>query len=805
MLNTRFKPSALATAVASVCLATSTTVIAQDQVTLNIPAGPLAQSLNTLARQAKLNLSAAPELLLSHQAPALKGRYTVENALEKILSNTPLKAEPTQNGGYSITAANITSLNKVEVRGQATRFGDAPAEPAGFKAEYQTTATKMAMSLKETPQAISVVTRDLLDARQVKDLPTALETTASVSNGGNGQGTQVGPGMFGGLGLYDHKFVLRGQPAQIRSDGFKIGNNSVDLSVYERVEVIKGPSGFYGQGSLGGFINMVRKKPKQEFDATITAQAGSFDSYRTELDITGALNEEHNLNGRLNFAYEDAGSFVERIDSKRLIFAPSIELEINEKTRLLAQLFYQKERFHTSPGVPLQEVGDQHKPFAALSDRTKLYGNTGDKSDTETKEILLQLDHQISDRWLASILLQKNISDRDIINPSYATSYFGYLYSARARDERVQDFWAGEIRLQGDFDAFGQTHQLLAGVEKNSSTLTRIWGFEYNPTILDPATYTGDFSEFAPLTRDDIAVLIDRDGHESNKAAYIQSVLSLQDKTKLLLGLRYDQTHSSQVRRDDRQPAKPLSESAYTGKIGLSHAFNDNITVFGIAAESFEPSWGASFEGPLPAITGTGYELGLKTEWLDQKLGINISAYHQVLTNRPIDDPSNRDYQIASGEHLTKGLELEVSGSPYPGWRLAFAYTLMDNEFTEEGDDYKGFSIDGSVDKQLGLYTSYEFQHGALKGLDMGASYIHVGDRNFINTNDTNNYRQVYVEGYDRLDLTFNYNAVPNWDLNLLVRNVTDENYLESTTSNTQGSSHFGSPRAVLFTANYKF
>ena len=809
MLNARFKPTLIAAAVAIAGSAYVAQASAQEQTlyTLDLPAGTLTQSLNALARQTKLNLSADPALLNGHSAPAISGRYSIEKALERILSGTQLQATKTPKGGYSITRASqneTAALETLIVKGRQERFGDSPIEPGGFKAEYQTTATKMAIPLKETPQAISVVTHDFLDARMARDLSSAVEITPSISNSANGEGTQSGPGMFGGKGKYDQKFVLRGQPMSARSDGFLIGNNDIDLAAYERVEVIKGPSGFYGQGSLGGFINMVRKKPQEEFAASISGEAGSFDTYRNEGDITGALNEQQNLLGRLNFVYDDSGSFVEGLDSQRVMIAPGLEAVIHDKTRILAQFLYQKDRFNANPGMPLNLVGDKLQPFVDLSSPTTLYGTLGDKSETEIKELKLQLDHQISDRWLASVLFQKNNSTRDIVNPNYVSTYYGNFYIGRTKDIREDDFWAGELRLRGEYDAFGQSHQLLVGLEHNEQLKSRDWGSGYAYLgAVGSYSFMNPTSAHKAYSLDEIPTTIDRDIHDDNSAIYAQTVISLQNRTKLLLGGRYDKIHQTTIRRDGRTPGTPLDDSAFTGKVGLTHTINNNITTYGIYAESFEPNWGVDENGALDPITGTGYELGLKTEWFDQKLGANLSVYRHELTNSPLSDPNNDLYNIAAGKHRTDGIELEISGSPTPGLNLVAAYTWMDNEFIEKDDNYYKLSIDGSVDQQFGLFAQYEFQQGLFKGLGLGVTYVHIGQRNFVNT-QTGPYSQMYLDGYDRLDLNISYNGIPNWDMNLLVRNVTDETYIESATSRHAGN-YFGSPVAALFKATYNF
>lgn len=820
--NPGFQVTPIAAAVtAAVCLTFATTLpvnqayaasedsAAQGNVfDVSIAPGPLSQTLGQFAAQTGAALSFdATAAIFSQQSSGISGTYSVAQGFNKLLKGTGITLIRTGNNSFILQMPEqnkAMQLDKVKVTGTPSRFGDAPAEPGGFKAEYQTTATKMAMPLKETPQAVSVITPDLLEARQVKDLSTAVETSASVSNSANGDGTQTGPGMFGGLGKYPQKFVLRGQPVIVRSDGFKVGSNNIDLAAYERIEVVKGPSGFYGQGSLGGFINMVRKKPQHDFAASVSIETGSFDTYRTEADVTGSLNEEQNLRGRLNLVYEDADSFVEKLESKRIVFAPSLETIISDKTRLLAQFLYQKERFDSNPGVPLQTLDNESKVFDILSDPTKLYGVRGDKSETEVIDLLLRVDHEVSDKWLLSLLLQKNKSSKDIIQPNYLSAYGGYFYIYGNKDSWERDYWASELRIQGEYDAFGETHTLLLGAEHNEQFNPRDWGFASAYEYSTYADFTPDFSRYRSFSPDEIPIVTARDIKTRNRSIYAQTVLSLSDKTKLLIGGRFDDVYETVNRRDNRPSNNtPTDESAFTGKVGLSHAINSNITTYGVFAESFEPSWGESEDGLLPPITGTGYELGFKTEWLENKLGANLSFYRQDLTNSPITDPDNTDFQIAAGEHRTEGMELEISGSPYPGWRLAAAYTWMDNEFIEADDPYYGLSIDGSVDQQLGLYAQYEFQQGPLRGLGIGATYLHVGERHFVNT-DIADYAQVDLEGYDRLDLNFSYKGVPDWDINLLVRNVTDETYIESAASRWAGN-FFGSPRAMLLTAKYNF
>ena len=785
----------------------------------NITAGSLGDALNLFAQQSAIALTYNTDYIKGLTTKGLKGNYSINQGLAILLNGSHLAAKKTRSG-YTIEKSakknsNIVGTLALTTVGSENPFGDAPQEQGGFKADYQKTATKMAMSLRETPQAISVVTRDALDARLVKDISTAVELTAGVSNSANTIGSETGPSMFGGLGQYDQKFTMRGQPSSVRSDGFKVGNNGADLAAFERVEVVKGPAGFYGQGSLGGFINMVRKRPQAEFSANVNVQAGSFNTYRSDADVTGALNKDETLNAHVSLAYENSGSFIDDIEHERIMIAPSVEAIISDNTRVLMQMLYQKDEFDANPGVPLQLEGEQIKRWDTLASSTELYGATGDKSTSDISELIVKLDHQISDRWLASLQLQGNKSTRNIIEGNAASVYnYGsgyYLYTAGTKDIWERDLWAVELRLEGSFDAFGQEHKVLIGAEHNDQHNTRDWGISYTDIGL-AESFNGDFSDYGFISQVDIPSSITRDNNSNNSAIYVQAVLSLQEKTKLLISARYDETYSKldYTDEDEVYMGEAVEHEAFTMRLGLTHVFSDNISAYAIFAESFEPSEAiASPEnggGFLDPITGEGYELGLKTDWFNDKFGATLAIYQQDLNNRPMSDPKDTTdlYSISSGLHRTEGAELEISGSPYQGLTIAAAALWQDNKFIED-DNNQGLAIDGSVDNQFSLYASYEWQTGALKGLAIGATFIDVGERQFIHTQEgEGNYKQITLEGYNRADIHLSYNVLPNWDISLLVRNVTDENYIESAGS-LNGGNYRGSPRAVLLNVAYHF
>jgi len=668
---------------------------------------------------------------------------------------------------------------------------------SGSRLKTNSTATKTPMSIRETPQAISVVTDESIQARFAQDTLSAVELSSGVSPG------STAPGAFGGRGFRGDRFAMRGQEGSVRSDGFAFGGSlsSFDPAVFERIEVVKGPAGFYGQGSLGGFINLVRKKPKDKFAASVSAQGGSFDTYRLDVDVTGPLNDSRSLTGRLDAGYNDAGSFVHGVETQTRLIAPSIEAKIGERTRVLLQLWSQGTDYVPNPGIPTRLQGNRLEP--AHVPRSFFFGvPSKQKSTEEILDAIVQVDHNLSDRWLASLLFQRGTDDTKLIFDNYGFDFgAGDTYMYANTQQVKQDRWAGELRLAGSFDAFGREHQVLFGLERNR--LENDYKGRY--TYLGRANlYAGNFADAGVGTDDNLKPYANALTTTSSKAVYAQTVLSVAERTRLLISARYDWVDSD---RDDRfrEVRSGQSDHALTRRIGLSHDFTDHVTAYAVWAQSFTPVSGMSRSGGLlKPETGNGYEAGLKTEWLDGQLDATLSVYQQDLTNRPLNDPNNgpgQDFSISAGLHRTRGIEAEINGSPLPGLALGLAATWMTNEFLDRRDPNFGLANDDSIGHQFSANASYELQSGALEGLRFGATLVSYGDRAYIGRRGIG---QVYADGYERLDLSVGYNGFRNMEFSLHVRNVLDETYLERASGTLIFNNFYGAPRAVLARVKYR-
>lgn len=278
-----------------------------------IAAGPLGRALAQVAAASGVALSFDPALTQGLSSPAVVGSFTPHEALRRLLAGSPLVLVQRPDGSYSLQKQPAAPVSREEAslaEVQVTALVERSAETEGTGSYTQTgpsrTATGLGLSLRETPQSVSVMTRQRMDDFQLETLTEVLEQTP-------------------GIGVYRQNnatdFQARGSTVNLQVDGMAQLTNGWyfvtstmyaldDMAEMDRVEVLKGSSGLVvGKGGYGATVNMVRKRPTREFQASMRANAGSWDTYRAQADVSGALNETGTLRGRVVASMTDAGSF----------------------------------------------------------------------------------------------------------------------------------------------------------------------------------------------------------------------------------------------------------------------------------------------------------------------------------------------------------------------------------------------------------------------------------------------------------------------------------------------------------------
>lgn len=646
----------------------------------------------------------------------------------------------------------------------STEYESATGPVKGYRATRSASATKTDTAIRDIPQSISVIPASVLKDLGSSNVERALEFAGGVSKQNN----------FGGLTLYEYS--IRGfTTSEFYKDGFSANRgypSTPDAATIERIEVLKGPAAsLYGRGDPGGTVNIVTKKPQPEAFATLQTSAGSWDRYRTALDLNSPLDAEGQLLSRVNLAVEDNHSFRDHVDSRRVLVAPSFSWQLNPDTSLLLESEFVRHSSTFDRGI----VAPGNR-WSGVSRSTFLGEPNDGNIDNHNNLLQATLEHHLNDSWklrLASHYKEGKLwgfaSESRPLNSDLHTVNRRY----RERDNNWHDSIT-QLELHGLFDLGSWQHQLLIGSEyenyRKNERVTTIAGGTYPIDIYDPI-----YGQPKPNGK--------RSGSDFFEQVHSQA-LNLQDQIifterwRGMLGARFE--HFEQ-RIDDHTNGNRSRQThdALTQRAGLLYQLTPQVGLFANASTSFKPNNGLDAGGKsFKPEEGIGYEVGIKSELFDERLSATLAAFHIDKENVLALDPGT-DSSRAMGKARSQGFDLQFSGQLTDAVRVIGAYALIDAEVTK-GDPTipAGSRILGVAKHSGSLLGVYEFQHGLLRGSDIGAALTYVGDR----SGEAGG--RFELPAYRTLDLLAHYKASDSLTLGLNLNNLFDEKYYERSYSN---------------------
>lgn len=624
-----------------------------------------------------------------------------------------------------------------------------------------TTATRTDTPLRDIPQSIQVVPREVLDDRNVTDVTEAVETVSSVVDLG---------GFFSTPGI--GRRIIRGFEQNVGgSVGSALRNGFRDagfwgltaIGTVEQVEVLKGPASvLFGAIEPGGVINVITRQPLDEPYYNLAFEAGSYGFYQPSIDFSGPLTEDDTVLYRFIASYQGAESFQDFVNTSLLSVTPSITLNLSDRTTL--NLYYEY----------LKAFADSSEQSGRLSDGSTIFSRNFypgypqfNSVEAITQRYGYTLSHEFSNNLQIRNAFAVNNSDyRDRRSIGTELVDERFLVIGESSDfEYKFDNYFGQTDLLGEFNTGSIGHQLLIGFDYSYYT-SHEKGF-FNATnipnldIVDP-NYD-DIPEPIYEGFDDF-----RDTTESY-GVYVQDQIALLDNLKLLVGGRFDWAST--------EANRTINDSAFSPRIGLVYQPADTVSLYASYSRSFQPTgrFNAGGSGdPFEPTRGTQYEVGVKTDWLDGRLSATLAAYQITRTKVITPDPdpvlAARGFSVQVGEQQSRGIELDVAGEILPGWNVIASYAYTDAEVTEDNSIPVGNRLRGVPENQASLWTTYEIQEGDLRGLGFGLGLFYIGNRqaNLQNSFTLGDYFRTEAALHYRRD---RFNAAIN------VRNLFDVEY----------------------------
>ena len=333
-LNINLLPNALALAIS---LPVAGYVQAQE-IELDIPAQPLGSALQAFGHQANMQVLYSPTDVQGKNSTAVKGKLDPQQAINTLLSGTSTTHSLNGNS-LTVTAAGTSAgLELSPTQVTANQLGSVTENTGSYTPGYIATSTRLVLTPKETPQSVTVITRQHMDDFGLNNVDDVMRHTPGITV----SAFDTERSNYYARGFSINNFQYDGIPSTARNVAYSAGNTLSDMAIYDRVEVLKGATGLLtGAGSLGATINLVRKKPTAEFQGHASVGAGSWDNYRSELDVSGPLTETGNVRGRAVAAYQDKHSFMDRYERQSPVYYGIMEFDLSPDTMLTVGGDYQ--------------------------------------------------------------------------------------------------------------------------------------------------------------------------------------------------------------------------------------------------------------------------------------------------------------------------------------------------------------------------------------------------------------------------------------------------------------------------------
>jgi outer-membrane receptor for ferric coprogen and ferric-rhodotorulic acid len=694
--------------------------------------------------------------------------------------------------GLSVAHAQA-QLPEIHVRD--TRLNADTEGSGSYTSSAVTVAGKVPLTVREIPNSVSVLTRQQMDDQEMVTMTEAMQQITGVNVIAND--------------TLSNQYLARGYGLGVMYDGVPSYNgmnpsHQFDLPIYERIEVLRGPAGLLrGVGEPGGTVNLVKKRPKDTFGTSWAVSAGSWNNYRTEGDITGPLNQDRTLRGRLVVSDEDRGYFYDHTQSKKWLAMGALEYDLSPQTTLSLSLTAQDQDVKApSSGLPAYlNLANPDKGVYPLLDVPRSTFNVPDWGRTlyNTQEISTSAEHRFDNKWVAKASIShreqhqyyKYASTSTGVNPinnlvSYRSFQGNYNYT---RDG--VDLYAG-----GPFKFLGRTHELLIG---------------FNAEVYNSAGKSGNGPNFNNVVFGNLSTLSEpaipyTSGSESETAQhglYSQLRLSITDPLTLVLGAR-----TSTFKAKTRNIA-PSVQSAWANGAkanneitpfgGVLYDLTKQITLYGSYADIFIPQTQLKADGSsLDPRIGRQYEVGSKGEFFEGNLGTSIAWFNIRDKNRAYADPAypSSNFYLSAGEIESKGWELEVTGKPLRGLDITAGYTRLDTRYLKDrANEGLVYSIQ-TPRNQFKFWGNYRFgSESALSGLSAGLGL-------FANSaaQSSRGWRDQLVNGgYAVANGHLGYQIDKTYSLSLLAHNLFDRKYYASVgTPNTYN--FYGEPRNFMLT-----
>lgn len=697
-------------------------------------------------------------------------------------------AEPTEEA---------VTLDSVSITGEAdSGLGDVTEDTQSYTSGSANTATPLKMSLRETPQSVTVVTQQRMEDQDLQTIADVVNNTTGVSL----NRYETSRGQINARGFELNSLMIDGVPT-IYEQPWSSGEIFGSLAMYDRVEIVRGANGLMtGAGDPSASLNMVRKRANsRELKGSVELSAGTWDTYGTLGDVSMALNEAGTVRARLVGETNQGDSWIDMNSNERQSYYGTMDIDLSDDTTLWFGLSRQENKTDSPMwgALPVWYADGGHTNWS----RSKTTSADWSKWDSSYQTYFVNLDHRFANDWQVNLSYNRGErkGDSSLLylsgNPGRNGSSGMSSFPATYKTETTQDDYS--IRFSGPFSLLGRDHDLAFGYiyseqDFDADQIPALTGFGGVPNFDD---YNGDFPEPVWGARTDYG-----SSELDQRGVYAATRLNVTDDLKVILGAR--QT-TYEKNGEESGAVSRLKDREVTPYAGVVYDLTESLSAYASYTNIFLPQARRDADGQqLDPIIGDSSELGLKGEWFDGRLNASAAVFNikqnnlGLATGERFPGTFEDIYEAADVE--SKGFELEVSGELTPGWNLSAGYTQFRVE-DEAGHDANTVY----PTKLLRTFTTYRVPGIFNNKLTIGGGVNWQDSIYTYATNPAGNREKIEQDAYALVNLMARYEITENLSAQLNANNVTDEKYYDI--FNAYAAVTYGAPRSFTASAKYSF
>ena len=693
-------------------------------------------------------------------------------------------------------ADDTQQLPTITVTAESEQSELSSEQSKAYIIQNSSTASKLNIPLKETPQTVNVLTRQQLDDFALDNTRDVLRNTPGiiVSN----QETERTSYLARGFEISNVLVDGVGIPLE----GYNYNNDNPDSFLFDRIEVVKGANALNnGIGDPGATINMIRKRPTQELQAALNASYGSWNTQRYEADVSSPLTQDGKVRGRV-FGYQQTGdSYLDRYELEKNGIGAVVEADITDTTLLTAGY---TETNHKPNGVnwgsnPLINTEGEQLSYS----RNYNYSPSWAHWDSNIKSYFAELEQKLGGDWTAKLTYDEKRTQRDskllfLSGKPGANGTSGiFLYPGMYIDDNKEQ--QASLSFSGTYPLWGQRHEASLGYVWAKNRLDELGyaGSFVNPLTTDLASFTPEEPSWdMSKTSGEMHI------RQKNQSLYAATRLHLNDDLKLLLGANYVQAESS---GSSYGTDTIYDEDKVLPYAGLTYNFSPEYTGYLSYTSIFRPQTTRADDGSInKPIEGESYEVGVKGSWLDDKLTATMAVFRTEQSNYPLRDsdgiPTLRTTQVS--DLRSQGYEFGLAGQLTDHFNLSFGYTQFSLKDLINGGDARTFNPTQSFN----LLTTYQVPQLPKLKLGLGVqwqdqTYLDVPE---ATTNGVITQKAGIIEqdAYALVNLMASYELNEHMTLQANGNNLTNEKYLFNF-PNQQG--FYGAPANYSVAVKFKY